>query len=114
MVKPLLVLTTLGTRADADALARTLVERGLAACAQISEISSVYRWQGQLHHEPEWRVVFKTVPERYPQIEAAIRERHPYELPAILAIATTEAFEPFARWVAENSGADPEGPAGGV
>ena len=56
----LLVLTTVATRADADALARAMVEQRLAACGQISAIDSVYRWQGAVQSEGEFRVLFKT------------------------------------------------------
>lgn len=107
-MRPLLVVTTLGSRADAEAMARALVEAGLAACAQISEIHSVYRWQGRLHSEPEWRLLLKTAPGRYAALEAAIRERHAYELPAIHAIATAEAYAPYAEWVDANSNGRPD------
>lgn len=101
---PLLVVTTVGSREDAQLLARALVELRLAACAQIGEIRSVYRWQGAVHEEPEFRVLFKTRADRYAQVEAAIRERHPYELPAIHAIATRHAEAAYAAWVADNAG----------
>ena len=32
-------------------------------------------------------------------LEAAIRARHPYALPAIHAIATEQAYAPYAEWV---------------
>ena len=101
---PLLVVTTVGSREDALLLARALVESRLAACAQIGEIHSVYGWQGAVHEEPEFRVLFKTRAERYAQVEAAIRERHPYELPAIHAIATRHAEAAYAAWVADSAG----------
>jgi periplasmic divalent cation tolerance protein len=101
---PLLVVTTVGSRDDALVLARALVELRLAACAQIGEIHSVYRWQGAVHEEPEFRVLFKTRADRYAQVEAAIRERHPYDLPAIHAIATRHAEAAYAAWVADNAG----------
>jgi periplasmic divalent cation tolerance protein len=102
--KPLLVVTTVGSREDALALARALVDLRLAACAQIGEIHSVYRWQAAVHEEPEFRVLFKTVAGRYAQVEAAIRQRHPYELPAIHAIPTSHAEAAYAAWVADNAG----------
>jgi periplasmic divalent cation tolerance protein len=103
---PLLaVVTTVATLSDAQRLARMLVEQGLAACAQVSEIESFYPWEGQLQQEREWRVVFKTAAERYAAVEAAIREAHPYELPAIVAVALERAYEPYAHWVAAHSGA---------
>jgi periplasmic divalent cation tolerance protein len=90
-------------QADAQRMATAIVERRLAACAQISAIESVYHWDGAVQHEAEWRIDFKTTAEHYPAIEAAIRELHPYELPAISAVAVEAAFEPYARWVVENS-----------
>ena len=35
--------------------------------------------------------------------EAAIRELHSYELPAIYAFAAERTYAPYAEWVAENS-----------
>jgi periplasmic divalent cation tolerance protein len=97
------VITTVATRAQAQALARALVERKLAACAQISEIESFYTWNDTVVHEPEFRLLFKTVAERYPALEAAIREHHGYELPAIHAIALEPVFALYAQWIADNS-----------
>lgn len=96
---PLLVVTTVGSAKQARALGRAMVERRLAACAQISAIESIYRWQGTVEHEPEWRVLFKTRADGYAALEGAIRELHPYELPAIHAIATVRAYAPYADWV---------------
>jgi periplasmic divalent cation tolerance protein len=107
MNTPLLVLTTVGTREDALALARALVGLRLAACAQIEAIDSVYRWQGAVHEEGEFRVLFKTRGDAYAAVEAAIRERHPYELPAIHAIATVQAHAAYADWVLACTQAEP-------
>lgn len=100
---PWLVVTTVGTRDDALALAHALVEARLAACVQIEAIDSVYRWQGAVHAEPEFRVLAKTVRARYAEVEAAIRARHPYELPAIHALPTVAAEPAYAAWVRENA-----------
>ena len=99
----LAVYTTVGRREDAQRLARALVERRLAACAQISEIESFYVWEGALQREGEFRLLLKTTEERYPAVEAALRELHPYELPAIHAVAVRQAFAPYAAWVEEGT-----------
>ena len=98
-MQPIAVVTTVGSRAEAQAMARALVERRLAACAQISEIESFYRWQGVVHHDPEYRVLFKTTRERYAAVEAAIRELHSYDLPAIHALAFEQVYAPYAAWI---------------
>lgn len=99
----LVVVTTVATRDDARRIATTLVERRLAACVQISEIESVYAWQGALQQDREFRVVAKTIPARYHDVEQAIRERHDYDLPAIYALPVAAASEPYAQWVAAGS-----------
>ena len=97
------VLTTIDTPGQARAIADMLVERRLAACVQISPIESVYSWQGGVQRDDEYRVFAKTTEDRYAAVEAAIREMHSYELPAIYAIDLTHVFGPYAEWVAENS-----------
>ena len=99
---PIAVVTTVASHAEAQWLARTLVERGLAACAQISQIDSVYRWQGEVQQEAECRIVFKTTRERYAQVEQVIRELHSYELPAIHALAFDAIYEPYGEWIAQS------------
>ena len=95
----LLVLTTVGDASSAQRLARTLVEEGLCACAQIERIDSVYRWQGQVVQAPEWRVLFKTGADGYSQVEQRLRALHPYELPAIYSLRPEQALPAFADWV---------------
>jgi periplasmic divalent cation tolerance protein len=102
---PLLaVFTSVGEREAAQRLARLAVERRLAACAQISSIDSVYRWQGALCEEAEFRVLFKTTQEVYPQLEAMLLAEHPYTLPAIHATALHAVHAPYAQWVADSVG----------
>lgn len=103
MPTPLLVMTTVASADEARALARAMVERRLAACAQITAIESFYRWRGAVENEPEWRVLFKTRADGYAALESAIREAHPYELPAIHAVATQQAYAPYADWVDEST-----------
>jgi periplasmic divalent cation tolerance protein len=95
------VFTTVDQREQAQRIATTLVQRRLAACAQISEIDSIYSWQGEVREEAELRIVFKTPAAAYAALEAALRERHPYTLPQIVALPVEYAFAPYAQWVTE-------------
>lgn len=103
-MKPIAVVTTVANREDAHRLARALVERKLAACAQISEIESLYHWRGEVQQERELRILFKTTDERYGLVESTLRELHPYELPAIHAFAFEHVEAAYAAWIAENAG----------
>jgi|SRR6185437_7558066 len=97
------VYTTVATLQDAKRIAQALVQRKLAACAQISEIESFYLWNGALQNEPERRILFKTTTDRYAAVESAIRELHPYELPAIHAVPFAHVSLQYAAWLEEGS-----------
>jgi periplasmic divalent cation tolerance protein len=102
-VKAIAVVTTVARKKDARALARALVEAGLAACAQISRIESLYTWKGKIEHGREYRILFKTIDERYDAVESAIRDMHPYELPAIHAFAFEHVLPAYGEWIAAHS-----------
>ncbi|ODU10704.1 MAG: hypothetical protein ABS84_01615 [Rubrivivax sp. SCN 71-131] len=100
---PWLVVTTVGTAGDADRLARLAVEQRLTACAQIERIRSVYRWQGAVHEDAEFRVLFKTAADRVDALMEALRSTHPYALPALHALAVDKAEQAYAVWVHEST-----------
>ena len=98
---PLLVLTTLPDRPAAEALAEALVDARLAACVNIlAPCQSVYRWQGAVDKASEVPLLIKTTEARYAALEAAIRARHPYELPEVIAIPITQGLPDYLAWVA--------------
>ncbi len=100
-MEALLVLTSLPDAASARALAGALVEARLAACASIlAPCRSVYRWQEKLEDAEEVPLLIKTTAERYAALEAAIRARHPYELPEIVAVPIQHGLPDYLAWVA--------------
>lgn len=103
----LLVLTTLASADDARALARALLERRLVACAQISAVESLYRWDGAVQQEPEARLLLKTTTAQWPALQAAVRALHPYTLPALLALPVARALPAFADWVRDETASPP-------
>ena len=48
--------------------------------------------------------VVTTVDERYAAVESAIRDMHPYELPAIHAFALEHVLPVYGDWIAKHSG----------
>ncbi|MFT3721738.1 divalent-cation tolerance protein CutA [Pseudorhodoferax sp.] len=97
------VFTTLPDLPAARALARTLVERRLAACVQLSAIESFYRWEGAVQHEPEVRLVCKTSAAGVAALQQAIVALHPYALPAVYALQLDGVHPPYAQWVADET-----------
>lgn len=96
----LIVLTCLPDRAAAETLAAALVENRFAACVNIlPPCRSVYRWKGAVESAEEVPLLIKTTEERYPVLEAAIRDRHPYEVPEILAVPVEKGLHDYLAWL---------------
>jgi periplasmic divalent cation tolerance protein len=97
----LLVFTNLPDRASAERLADLLLEQRLAACVNIlAPCRSVYRWKGALQHDEEYPMLIKTSAERYGELERALRQGHPYELPEIIAVPIEQGLPAYLDWVA--------------
>jgi periplasmic divalent cation tolerance protein len=101
MSDALLVLTNVPDEATARALARHLVAQRLAACVNVlAPCRSVYRWEGALEDASEVPLLIKTTGARYAALETAIRERHPYELPEIVAVPLVRGLPGYLDWIA--------------
>lgn len=100
-MEALLVLTNLPDAASARALAEHVVTEHLAACVNIlAPCRSVYRWQGKVEDAEEVPLLMKTSADRYAALEAAIRARHPYELPEIVAVPIGRGLPAYLAWLA--------------
>lgn len=98
-----LITTTAGSQDEAEHLASLLVCEKLAACVQITKISSVYTWEGTLHKEEEWLLLIKTRAELYEQIEDILHEHHSYETPEIICVPIAQGSAPYLAWIDENT-----------
>jgi periplasmic divalent cation tolerance protein len=94
------VVTTTEHRDDAQRIAERLVEGRLAACVQIvGPISSTYHWHGKIETAQEWQCWAKSRRDLYDEIEQAIRQIHPYEVPEILAIPVLAGSASYLFWL---------------
>ena len=83
-------------------IAASLVERRLAACANIlGEASSIYRWDGKVVTDTETVMIVKTNAQRAAQTQAAILDMHPHDTPCISALEINSEFSNpnFLQWV---------------
>jgi periplasmic divalent cation tolerance protein len=96
----LVVLTTVEKQEDGERLARLLVERGLAACVQVlPPMISIYRWQGIIERASELLLLIKTTRLTYPELEAAIKQNHPYQTPEIIALPVETGSGDYLSWL---------------
>ncbi|KAM6993416.1 divalent-cation tolerance protein CutA-like [Passerculus sandwichensis] len=87
----------------ATELARSLVQRRLAACVNvIPGVTSVYTWQGKLEEDSEVLLMIKTRSSRVPALSDFVRSHHPYEVPEVVALPVAQGNPPYLRWVRDS------------
>jgi len=96
----LLVLTNVPDEVTAYTIARKIVEGRLAACVNLlPAVRSIYQWEGKIEEAGEVTLLLKTTQARYAELEAAIREAHPYDVPEIIAVPVTAGLPAYLDWV---------------
>lgn len=96
----IIALNTCPNAEVASKIARQLVENNLAACVNIlPTIQSVYRWQGNIEQDNESLLIIKTRQDKFCQLEALIRQHHPYELPEIVAVPINTGLNEYLNWI---------------
>ena len=82
---------------------RHLVEARLAACGHHTSIRSVYTWAGAVQDESETRVALHTRSSCVPAIIAITNDRHPYEVPCVIALPITQADPAYRAWILDST-----------
>ena len=95
-----LVLTTLPTDADAETLARALIEERLAACVNIlPPMQSIYRWEGAIEQAEERQLIMKTTADRVEDLKTRLVGLHPYEVPELIVIPLVDGSDDYLAWI---------------
>lgn len=100
MSEPIAILIACPVGEPAAALARGLVEAGLAACVNhLPGMRSTYRWKGEVVTDAEDLLVVKTTREAFAAVETFVVEHHTYEVPEIVALPLVEGHAPYLAWL---------------
>jgi len=100
MIEVRLVFITAPSGETSAALARDLVDRGLAACVNVvSGVRSIFSWEGAIEDDVEDLLIVKTSAARFDELEKHVREAHPYDVPEVLAIPVVAGSEAYMNWV---------------
>jgi periplasmic divalent cation tolerance protein len=95
-----IVLTTAGSREEAQRIARTLVDAREAACVNIvGPIDSLYRWKGEVETAAEWLLLIKTTSAAFERVRDSIRRLHSYELPECIEIPIEGGSAEYLAWI---------------
>lgn len=98
MSKISIIYTTFENADQAGTLIRTLLERGLAGCANLVNMESQYFWNNAFCKQAEVVVILKTTLEKADALRAALEKEHPYKIPCIMSW-DVEANSAYYEWI---------------
>ena len=94
------VLLSTCPQSVAEDLARFLVENRYAACVNIvPQVTSIYRWEGKLCQDAESLLVIKCPKKRAKDAMKALVEKHPYDVPEVVALNVKGGHKDYLDWV---------------
>ena len=98
-----IILTTTGSREEAQKIAHSLVERKLATCVNfVGPIESVYRWKGAVETSEEFLLMVKTTGAACGRVRDLIRTLHSYELPECVELSIEDGLPKYLEWIGES------------
>ena len=89
-------------RERAGELAERLVSRRHAACVNVLDTRSVYRWEGDVVHDDEAVLLAKTTDEQFDDLVAFVEAEHPYDMPCIERFDESFVEPAFGDWIRES------------
>ena len=102
------MLVTAPDEAVAERLSRALLERRLVACCNlVGGVRSLYRWEGRVEDAREVLIVAKTTRRRIAELEQAVAELHPYDVPEFVVLDPAHVAGPYLDWLRGETGPDP-------
>ncbi len=100
--KFIIIKTTFSSKQKCEELAKILIEQGLSACVQISEILSLYKWSKKVCKNNEFLVNIKTNELNFKKIEKIIKKNHEYDLPQIISVDISSSSQEYHKFLEDN------------
>lgn len=109
MTDKIVVLSTCASADEAGRIARTLVEKRLAACVNVvAGVHSVYRWKGTVEEEAEVMLVIKSSRALFNQLRSELERMHSYEVPEVVAVPIVDGSDRYLAWMDRELVSEPQ------
>lgn len=102
-MKPIIIVSTYPNKKSITKIANELVQNKIAACVNITKISSIYSWQGKIENASEYLALFKTTQKNKKSLKEKIKASHPYDVPEIAEIEITSINKSYLKWLVEST-----------
>jgi periplasmic divalent cation tolerance protein len=99
-----IVLVTCGSIAEARKIGHGIVEKKLAACANIvPALESIYRWKGKVERAREVLLIIKTSAKGLRELEREVKRLHSYDVPEFVVVPIVAGSKEYLHWIGENT-----------
>ena len=85
-------------KVEAKNIAKSLLNKGFAACINIFQSDSIYKWNKKICNDKEAVMIIKTKNINEDKVKKEIKKLHSYGLPAIITI-DCKANKEFEDWI---------------
>ena len=102
-MKPVIIVSTFPNKQSVTSIAKKLVKKKLAACVNITNISSVYAWKGKIENQSEYLALFKTSKNNKSKLKKELQKLHPYDIPEIAEISVDSINQPYLKWLVDST-----------
>jgi len=100
MSEQVVVFITTGSPQEAERIAEALVAEMLAACVNILPgVTSIYRWEGEVHRDDECLLVVKSRQDVLDELVRRVQSLHSYEVPEVIALPLVGGNEAYLSWI---------------
>jgi periplasmic divalent cation tolerance protein len=103
MTDKIVVLVNCGNSTEAETLAKSLVEKRLAACVNVVPgLVSWYWWENKLTQDNEVLLIIKSSRGNLPELEKEVLRLHSYAVPEIIALPIVEGSVNYLNWMEQS------------
>jgi len=102
-MKPVIIVSTFPSKQSVTSIAKKLVKKKLAACVNITNISSIYAWKGKIENQSEYLALFKTSKNNKSKLKKELQKLHPYDVPEIAEINVDSINQPYLKWLVDST-----------
>jgi periplasmic divalent cation tolerance protein len=101
----IVVLVTVPTVSHAKKITNFLLKEKLVACVNIiPKVESFFWWEGKIDNAKELLLVIKTKKQLLNKLIKAVKSKHPYSVPEIIALPIIAGNKDYLEWINDSCG----------
>ncbi|MFH1622495.1 MAG: divalent-cation tolerance protein CutA [Candidatus Omnitrophota bacterium] len=99
----IVVLVTAPSVSCAKKISGFLLKKRLVACVNIvNKLESFFWWQGKIDKAKEALLIIKTKKRLIKELIKAVKSKHPYSVPEIIALPIISGSKDYLDWIDES------------